>query len=445
VQRDAAVTVLRPMSSAHRHRWSLRALLLTVALAAALLGTNLSTPPTARADLQGAISAGRSAAATFQSQIATDTAHIAATTSGLRSAQRHLAAIQTELSTREAQLRAVQASLLAARQRLVVLENRLHAATQALAANLIAGYEGSQPSVVTVVLEARGFGDLLERMSFMRRIAQRDAQIVGATRTARSAVSREATALEGLEQRDRTLTNQVLTQRNQAAALQAALLGRQIQLLGVRAGTASKLHSLNARLKTLEAQAAAQAAQAARAAQAAQAANASSAGSPSASSGGSPSASSGGSPSASSGGSPSPSVGGIAIDTGGMVQAPPGAPAAVAQVIAAGNAIATLPYVYGGGHASFHDSAYDCSGSISYALAAAGLLTSPLDSSGFESWGDAGPGRWITVYANAGHAFMIVAGWRFDTVALANGGTRWSSDLSGEDTSAFVARHPPGL
>lgn len=437
MQRDAAVTVLRPMSSAHRHPWPLRALLLTVALAAAQLGTNLTTPPTARADLQGAISAGRSAAATFQSQIATDTAHIAATTSGLRNAQRHLAAIQTELSTREAQLRAVQTSLLAARQRLVVLENRLHAATRALAANLIAGYEGSQPSVVTVVLEARGFGDLLERMSFMRRIAQRDAQIVGATRTARSAVSREATALEGLEQRDRTLTNQVLTQRNQAAALQAALLGRQIQLLGVRAGTASKLQSLNARLKTLEAQAAAQAAQAARAAQAAQAANASSAGSPS--------ASSSGSPSASSGGSPSPSVGGIAIDTGGMVQAPPGAPAAVAQVIAAGNAIATLPYVYGGGHASFHDSAYDCSGSVSYALAAAGLVTSPLDSTGFESWGDAGPGRWITVYANAGHAFMIVAGWRFDTVALANGGTRWSSDLSGEDTSAFVARHPPGL
>ena len=136
-------------------------------------------------------------------------------------------------------------------------------------------------------------------------------------------------------------------------------------------------------------------------------------------------------------------VGGIAVNTGGMVQPPPGAPAAVAQVIAAGNAIATLPYVWGGGHGSFQASGYDCSGSVSYALAAAGLLSSPLDSTGFESWGAPGPGRWITVYANAGHAWMQVAGWRFDTVALASGGTRWSQ--GGGEFSGFVVRHPPGL
>ena len=126
-----------------------------------------------------------------------------------------------------------------------------------------------------------------------------------------------------------------------------------------------------------------------------------------------------------------------------MVQPPPGAPAAVAQVIAAGNAIATLPYIWGGGHGSFHASGYDCSGSVSYALAAAGLLSSPLDSTGFESWGEPGPGKWITVYANAGHAFMVVAGWRFDTVALAEGGTRWSQSMA--RTAGFVARHPAGL
>jgi hypothetical protein len=115
----------------------------------------------------------------------------------------------------------------------------------------------------------------------------------------------------------------------------------------------------------------------------------------------------------------------------------------VAEVIAAGNAIAGLPYVYGGGHASFHAQAYDCSGSVSYALAAAGLVSSPLDSTGFESWGQPGPGQWITVYANAGHAFMVVAGWRFDTVALAADGTRWTRTMT--DTSGFVARHPAGL
>ena len=105
--------------------------------------------------------------------------------------------------------------------------------------------------------------------------------------------------------------------------------------------------------------------------------------------------------------------------------------------------IATTPYVWGGGHGSLDASGYDCSGSISYALAAGGLLSSPLDSTGFMSWGEAGPGRRITVYANAGHAFMIVDGRRYDTSALSGGGTRWTSE--GRSTAGFVARHPPGL
>ena len=112
-------------------------------------------------------------------------------------------------------------------------------------------------------------------------------------------------------------------------------------------------------------------------------------------------------------------------------------------MIAAANAIATLPYVWGGGHGSFQANGYDCSGSVSYALAAGGLLTSPLVSGAFESWGAPGPGRWITVYANAGHAWMEVAGWRFDTVALSSGGTRWSQ--GGGEFAGFVVRHPPGL
>jgi hypothetical protein len=136
-------------------------------------------------------------------------------------------------------------------------------------------------------------------------------------------------------------------------------------------------------------------------------------------------------------------VGGIAVNTSGMVQPPPGAPPAVAQVIAAGNAIATLPYIYGGGHASFQANGYDCSGSVSYALAAAGLVSSPMVSGDFENWGDPGPGRWITVYANADHVWMTVAGWRFDTVAQAESGTRWAQ--GGGEFDSFVVRHPPGL
>ncbi len=126
-----------------------------------------------------------------------------------------------------------------------------------------------------------------------------------------------------------------------------------------------------------------------------------------------------------------------------MVQPPAGAPEAVRQMIAAGNAIATLPYIWGGGHGSFQAAGYDCSGSTSYVLAAAGLLSSPEVSGDFESYGDPGPGRWVTIYANAGHVWMTIAGWRFDTVALAEGGTRWAR--GGGEFGGFVVRHPPGL
>lgn len=391
------------MLSARRHSPLPRALAAAFAICAVLLGSDL----TARSagDVQAQLGADRSAATSLQSTIAADSARIDATTNGLRDATRRLTALEGELSTRETQLRTVQSSLLAARNHLVDLENRLQQASRALAANLVAGYEGDQPDMLTVVLEAHGFSDLLERLSFMQRIRHFDAAVITATRTARAAVARQATSLAALEQRDKALTDQVLGQRNQVAALQAALLSRRIAEMHARTRDAAKLHALNARLRSLEARAAAQA--------------------------------------ASSAASGSANVGAITVNAGGMVQPPPGAPAAVAQVIAAGNAIATLPYVYGGGHGSFHANGYDCSGSVSYALAAAGLVSAPMTSGEYETWGDAGPGRWITVYANAGHVWMQVAGWRFDTVALSGGGTRWSQ--GGGEYAGFVVRHPPGL
>ncbi|HEY3865433.1 MAG TPA: peptidoglycan-binding protein [Solirubrobacteraceae bacterium] len=116
----------------------------------------------------------------------------------------------------------------------------------------------------------------------------------------------------------------------------------------------------------------------------------------------------------------------------------------VARVIAAADEIATRPYVFGGGHGSFESEGYDCSGSVSYALHGGGLLSSPEDSTGLESYGEAGPGRYITIYANAEHAYMTIDGRRFDTVALQEDGSRWS-DSAGDDGGGFVERHPDGL
>ena len=122
---------------------------------------------------------------------------------------------------------------------------------------------------------------------------------------------------------------------------------------------------------------------------------------------------------------------------------PPGAPPAVAAVMAAATRIASTPYVWGGGHQHWEDRGYDCSGSVSYALHGAALLDSPLDSSGLATWGEPGAGQWITVYANARHAFMVVAGVRYDTSGATAAGTRWQTAARG--TSAFTARHPLGL
>ena len=132
----------------------------------------------------------------------------------------------------------------------------------------------------------------------------------------------------------------------------------------------------------------------------------------------------------------------------GIAYAPSFAPKQVKQIIWAGNQIRHKPYVYGGGHGIWKDAGYDCSGSVSYVLHAAGLIKTSMDSSEFETWGQSGLGQWITVYANPGHAFLEVAGIRLDTSSegdrtpVPGTGPRWHSLL--RQTSNFQPRHPLG-
>lgn len=131
----------------------------------------------------------------------------------------------------------------------------------------------------------------------------------------------------------------------------------------------------------------------------------------------------------------------------GLAAAPEGAPAAIQEMIWAGNELIGLPYIYGGGHGSFISPGYDCSGTVSYALHGASLLTSPEDSSEFEAWGSKGDGRWVTIFANAGHAYMTVAGLRLDTSPAEDPsnleGPRWRPLR--QTNAGFVVRHPVGL
>jgi peptidoglycan hydrolase-like protein with peptidoglycan-binding domain len=131
-------------------------------------------------------------------------------------------------------------------------------------------------------------------------------------------------------------------------------------------------------------------------------------------------------------------------DSGGSSSSTGGESSSVVErVIAAADEIATRPYVYGGGHGSFQSTGYDCSGSVSYALHGGGLLSSPEDSSALESYGDPGPGSHITIYANAEHAWMVIDGRRFDTIAQQESGSRWSGSMG--STAGYVVRHPAGL
>jgi cell wall-associated NlpC family hydrolase len=127
----------------------------------------------------------------------------------------------------------------------------------------------------------------------------------------------------------------------------------------------------------------------------------------------------------------------------GVALPPLEAPEQVMDIIRAGNTIARTPYKWGGGHGSFQDNGYDCSGSVSYALYAAGLIGGSATSGQLTQWGKPGKGRWITVYANGGHTFMEVAGIRFDTSGTRVTGSRWQNEF--RPTGGFVARHPAGL
>jgi peptidoglycan hydrolase CwlO-like protein len=383
-------TAIRAMTTAPLRRLLLIcALALSVATAATVLATS------AGADLSSKISARQNRAGALRAAVAAESAKIRASAAGLATAQRRLRAVQADASAQQAKLDRIERALTKARDRLTRLVARQHQATDALRANLQAAYRNPEPDIVSVVIEAKGFADLLEKADFLKRVGKQQARIMDGARTSRIAVTKQASALATMQARAVRVAEALAARRDRAQALESALLQEQQRRLAGRAAKAGELRDIASQLASLRKRLARSVRN------------------------------------------------GIRTAPGGVAQAPPGAPSAVALVIAAGNAIAGLPYLYGGGHAGFRDTAYDCSGSVSYALAAAGLVSSPMASGPFMSWGQAGPGKWITVYASYGHAYMVVAGWRFDTTALSSGGTRWTREM--RSSAGFVARHPPGL
>jgi cell wall-associated NlpC family hydrolase len=366
----------------------------SIALVLAAVAAGLSASASGQSDVAGE----RRAAASLRAAIAAENARIAATRDGLADAERRLAVLVARVDARETELADAQDRLIRSRIRLSMLQRREADAKRTLADNLVTTYKAGRPQLADVVLSSTSFADLFERLDFLKRLSESNARILDDTRDARADVAAETASLERLRTRYSDLAKAAIADRDRADALRDALLQREASQLARRDGAATRLAAVRTRIARLERRHAAAARRAAAAATATTQA-------------------------------PAPTSGSDAD-------------AIVSRVVAAANQIATTPYVWGGGHGGA-SGGYDCSGSISYALAAAGLVASPLDSTGFMSWGEPGPGSRITVYANAGHAFMIVDGRRFDTSALSGGGTRWTS--ASRSTAGFVARHPRGL
>jgi len=136
---------------------------------------------------------------------------------------------------------------------------------------------------------------------------------------------------------------------------------------------------------------------------------------------------------------------GKAILVNGRAVPPADAPPSVKKVISAANKIRTKPYIYGGGHGRWWDAGYDCSGAVSFALHGGSLIDTPMPSGSLAGWGSTGKGRWITVYANGGHAYAVIAGLRWDTAGTTNGtGPRWHKSLRAQASGPFTTRHPEG-
>jgi peptidoglycan hydrolase CwlO-like protein len=325
------------------------------------------------------------------------------------------AAVESELAVKQDELDSATAKLAADKHRLALVRERLQRALGVLRQRLVAIYEAGSPDMLNVVLDSASWSEVTTRAEYLSQVQEYDDSVAGRVKglrdEARATVKRmTAVRLQIKESRDA-----IAVKEREVASARAEAESRFAELKSAQAERRAAMESLESREEALSDNLAAISEQI-----------------------------------ASTTGTPGPVTGTPAPLTPGQsanyisesqASVPSEAPAAVAAAIEAANSIATTPYIWGGGHGSFESSGYDCSGAVSFALHGGGLLESPLDSTGLETWGEPGPGQWITVYANAEHAWMIIAGLAFDTVG--GPGPRWHSSPV-DSPEGFVARHPSG-
>jgi peptidoglycan hydrolase CwlO-like protein len=310
--------------------------------------------------------------------------------SGLKSRQ---ADAEAELSAKQAELDRTTAALEAERAHLEVVRARYRRARKVLEDRLVSIYKSGTPDVLTMVLNSASWSDVISQSDYLDRVQQSDRVVVERVKVLRAEVEASVARLAEAQERIAAARDEIQAQRDRLAESRAAVEARRAKLLAARAAQQRALKRLN--LKVL-------------------------------------------------GGNEGPvgPPGKARLLPNGQAVPPSNAPAAVKNAIYAANRIEDRPYVWGGGHGSFESSGYDCSGAVSYMLHGGGWLSSPLDSTGLMSWGSAGFGRWVTVFANSGHTYAVVAGLRWDTSGTGGSGPSWSTAM--RSSAGYVARHPAG-
>ena len=330
------------------------------------------------------------------------------TLSALRS---EAAALDSELAEKQASLDRIEADLAREKEHLEEVRRRLDRALEALRTQLVSLYMTGPPTVSGIVFGSEDFSAMATNSAYAESIQDRDEVVIQRVRSLRDEIRRMVERMEARERRLTRLRDEIAIEARAARAARDEVEARRAEFISAREGREARIQALEARAGSLEDSL------------------------PDLTS--DPASSS--APRA-----PAPVPGQRAVlGSDGLAAAPAGAPDAVKRVIAAANAIAHLPYVWGGGHGSFESSGYDCSGAVSYALHGGGLLSSPLDSTGLTTWGEPGAGNWITVYGNSGHVYMTVAGLRWDTSDTGGTGPSWHSSM--RSSAGFVPRHPSGL
>jgi peptidoglycan hydrolase CwlO-like protein len=412
----------------HRRRALGSAAVLLAALCALALLLSATAPAASlqekRDTAQSKLNEVKESQSALADSIAAENAEIDSMIGEVSALRQKQAAVEAQLVAKEEELAAATKALEGEREHMVEVRGQLTKALGVLRGRLVSIYEAGSPDILNAILESEDWSDMAAQTEYLNRIQSYDNSVVGRVKTLRDEVQDAVGRLTATRSRIEGARDSIAATEQEVAAAKEAAEARFAELKTAQArrretmdALESKEQALSDNLASISEQIAAQAAEASAAS---------------------------GVITEAAGEFPAPlNAGeGAGFISESEASAPEAAPEQVKGAIAAANAIAMTPYIWGGGHGSFESSGYDCSGAVSYALHGGGLLESPLDSTGLETWGEPGPGKWITVYANAEHAWMIIAGLAFDTVG--GPGPRWHSSPV-DSPEGFIARHPPGL